>query len=436
VKQLLYITLVLGTAMSLTAQTLSFGEITLTAATPPTYVVNIVLASNGSQVAGLQFDVSVPAGLSVSNVVLAAGATATAATKEISTNTLPAANNPLGTGATAVTNGVRGIIIGAGLNDTSVSSTGGPSVIADGVVATITLTGAPTSGEVISLVNLAGTTPGGLNIAPVAVPLTIGAGSNDPGKTGNLNMFTTYLVGDTFPATGANVGTFGNNLVDINDAIQVLFTVNNVKGYTATACTDFFDAMDSFPQDTATVRGGNGVIDINDAIVTLFHVNNVSGYKTQPVRTTLGENGVCSASLKKTTADARMARPEVRGSLVVGPAQPAGNGQDRVPVYLQGSRDMARLAFSFGLGDLQSQLRFQAAPGMAPGLMSDQVRGVVVAAWVGGLDVGAGQQILLGYVVGPAGFASNLQVFGTSATGLNDLQIVGLDVSGAPLARQ
>src|SRR5580700_9189485 len=55
VRKFSYITLLLGMAGSLTAQTLSFGEITLVtpATTPPSYVVNIVLTTANTANAGL-----------------------------------------------------------------------------------------------------------------------------------------------------------------------------------------------------------------------------------------------------------------------------------------------------------------------------------------------------------------------------------------------
>ena len=58
-KQLSWMVLLLGTAMGLTAQTLSFGEITLVtpATTPPTYTVNVILTTSGTA-AGAQFDLN------------------------------------------------------------------------------------------------------------------------------------------------------------------------------------------------------------------------------------------------------------------------------------------------------------------------------------------------------------------------------------------
>jgi len=455
VKQLSWMVLLLGTAMGLTAQTLSFGEITLVtpATTPPTYTVNVILTTSGTA-AGAQFDLNYdPTQLTVT---VGLGSSATAVSKELSTICLgqalpgcsqPAQNNP-STKAT-INNGPgwRAIIAGVSLADSSTGTVGagGPTLIADGPVATLTIqptsTGAPTgtTGQKITFLNQVGTTAGNGQTAPSQITLAIGAGSSDPGATGVLDMYKIYQAGDTFPYTGDNLPNFGNGL-DVNDAIQVLFAVDSVKGYTKpAACTDRFDAMDSFPQDTPTVRGGNQAIDVNDAIVTLFRVDSVSGYNTHPVRTSLGYNGVCPT---KTTANVRtpnrqpISSPPVQGTLVLGNAEPSANGQVRVPVYLEAGRDLARLAFTFGLGDEQSQLHFQAAPGIASPFVVDSVRGVVVAAWFGGLDVIAGQRPLLGYVVGPSGFASNLKVFGMSAAGLNDHELVGLDVSGAPLAQQ
>jgi hypothetical protein len=123
----------------------------------------------------------------------------------------------------------------------------------------------------------------------------------------------------------------------------------------------------------------------------------------------------------------------VQGTLVLGTAEGSGTSQDRVPVYLRAGRDLVRVAVTFGLGDQQSRLRFEAVPGLAPSLVEDGQSGVVAAAWLEGLNVSAGQRLLLGYIVGPSGSAANLKVFGASASGRNDNQEVGLDVSGAPV---
>jgi hypothetical protein len=69
-------------------------------------------------------------------------------------------------------------------------------------------------------------------------------------------------------------------------------------------------------------------------------------------------------------------------------------------------------------------------------MLQDGQPGYVVAAWLEGLNVNAGQRLLLGYIVGPSGWAENLKVFGVSASGLTDNRLVGLNVSGAELVQQ
>jgi hypothetical protein len=438
-------------AASLTAQTLSWGEITavIPATTPPTYVVNVVLTSGSALttlcqttpsacLVGLQFDLGYTLANYTGNPVpLGLGASATTANADINTTTLPAANVPWITGAPATPNGPgqRAIIIGC---CTTTQTTPTSNTITDGVVSTVTAqpTAVPTAAGVytLTLLNLMGTSAGANNTAATAIPLTIGAGANDPKATGIVDLFETYLVGDSFPSTGDNLGSFGDGKVDVNDVVQVLFTVDSVPGYSVAKCTDRFDAMDSAPLDTATTRGGNGVVDVNDVVATLFRVDSVPGYLIHPVRVSLGENGVCPTGTP--TAHSIPTTPTVQGTIVLGTVEPSGSGQERVPVYLRAGRDLARLAFTFGVGDLQSQLQFVAAPGLAPTLLGDRVKGVIVAAWLGGMNARAGDQVLLGYVVGPTGYAANLQVFGSSAAGLDDHEIVGLDVSGAPVVRR
>ena len=103
---------------------------------------------------------------------------------------------------------------------------------------------------------------------------------------------------------------------------------------------------------------------------------------------------------------------------------------------MRGGRDLARTALALGLGDQKSQLQFQPAAGLAPSVKEEGQVGGVAAAWLQGLNVRAGQDLMLGYVVGPAGFASNLKVFGMSASSLDDSREIGLDVTGAAYVQQ
>jgi hypothetical protein len=180
------------------------------------------------------------------------------------------------------------------------------------------------------------------------------------------------------------------------------------------------------------------MLDIQDLILEFFRVNNVD--QSRPTR---ASRGLCPGSTNMTANVATPARravakppAEIGGTLLLGSAEGSGTAQERVPVYLQAGRDLVRVALTFGLGDQKSQLRFEAAPGTVPSMLQDGQPGYVVAAWLEGLNVNAGQRLLLGYIVGPSGWAENLKVFGVSASGLTDNRLVGLNVSGAELVQQ
>lgn len=438
--KLSYIALLSVTAASLTAQTLSFGEITLVTppTTPPTYVVNVILTTagtaNAGQVAGLQFDVNyTPAQL---NVAVAVAGTAAAASKEASTVSLtPQLYNPSTTAPLNPGPGQRVILTGVGMSDSSVSSTGGPSLIADGSVATLTVQPVgtvTTTNSVLTLMNLAATTAGGTNIAAQAVPLAIGPGSSDPSGTGTLNLYAAYLVGGIYPLTFNASPNFGSGKIALNDLILELLYQTGAQGYSTLppTCSDYFDAMDTFPADTATTRGGDGAIGLNDLILELLRQTGAQGYTILPVRPPRGE--VCTGSATK--ANARRAPLEVRATLVLGPAEGAGTSQERVPVYLRAGRDLAQAGIAFSAGGGEAPLHFQPAPGMTPSIMYDSQPGLVAVAFLAGLDARGGDNILLGYVVGPAGSAANVRVFGTSAAGLNDHQDFEVNFAGG--ARQ
>lgn len=446
------LSVLLGLAASLAAQTLSFGEISLItpAAAPagacptngPCYAVNLVLSTAGTQMAGLQFDLNyAPTSL---NVTIGLGAQASAASMDLNTVclgvaigscTTPASNNPSTKVAQNNGPGQRAIILGC---CTGSQTTPTSNLIADGVAATLFVqaTANPTNFKLTlptSVNYMAATSQGGNNQAAAAISLTVGAGSNDPAATGVLDMSKIYLVGDVYPFTADTVGHFGTGAVNVLDVVQVLFTSVNLQA-PPTACSDRFDAMDSAPADTATTRGGDGLINVLDVVETLFR--SVSLDKTTPERTSLG--GVCATQMKSNLrTDLSDARPRVEnyGTLRFGPAEPAANGGQRVPVSLLVTRDVPRVAVALGVGDQQSQLHFVSA-GVAPSLVQDSQVGVLALGWLDGLSIRAGENLLLGYVTGPAGYAANLKVFGVSAAGLNDSTKLGVDVSGVPVVQQ
>jgi hypothetical protein len=268
-------------------------------------------------------------------------------------------------------------------------------------------------------------------------PVAVGAGTN-----GVLNVVSTYKVGDVYPYTSDSTPNFGNGTMDILDLIQELFAVNNIPGFRPAAGSDRFDAMDIYPVDTGTTRGGDGVLEIRDLIRELFRVNNLD--MDRPWRACLGGAGHTSASGDATSLLAvgrngglmPIRRGAVSGALVLGAAEQAGEGTERVPIYLEARQDLLRAAVTFGLGDQRSPLRFVAAPGLQPSLVQDSQPGVVAVAWLEGVSVRAGGRLLLGYVAGPAGAAANLKVYGVSASGLDDNREVRLDAPAAAVPQQ
>ncbi|HUB82260.1 MAG TPA: hypothetical protein VMB03_25865 [Bryobacteraceae bacterium] len=461
------LSLFLGVAASLMAATnptLSFGEISSippanapTGACPlttkPCYSIALTLstantayagATGANALAGFQFDVNYdPNSL---NVVVGLGANTTGL--QVNTTTLPAANNPSSTAPANAGPGQRAIIIGccSGSQQTPTSS-----AIADGAVATLFVQ-ATASASAFTLTfpsttnYMAATSQGGNNIAATAIPLGVGAGSSDPNGTGVLDISTVYEVGGVYPSPSDTSG-FGSGSLALNDLVNVLFALNSVTTatYTIPACgSNRWDAMNTFPQDTAILRGGvaggEKTLTLNDLVTELFMLNSVTGYTTRPWRIPAPYN---CANLRTTSMGPSghrvVAPPETMATLIAGANQGAGTGQDRVPIYLESRVDLSHFGLSFGLGDRQSRLQFQAAAGVAPTLVQDGTSGLtgaIAAAWLNGLEVRAGQRMLLGYVVGPSGSAGNLKVFAMSAGLLDSHQEVGLELSGATLVQQ
>jgi hypothetical protein len=261
---------------------------------------------------------------------------------------------------------------------------------------------------------------------PGTVTIPISAGPN-----GALKVNASYLVGDVAPYTSDTAPKFGDGALNIMDLVQVLFAVNNVPGFRPAACSDRFDAMDSYPPDTAPTRGGDGILDIRDLVQELFRVNNLD--TSRPVRAAMGGAlpwaPCASGSSGNSIAPAEVSRESVaspalvsaaRGALAFGPPEQSGETEERAPVYLEARRDLAHVAVTFALGDQHSQLRFVPTAETPPSLAQDSQLGVVAAAWLGGVSVQAGNRLLLGYVAGPAGAVANLQVYGLSASGLDD----------------
>jgi hypothetical protein len=111
---------------------------------------------------------------------------------------------------------------------------------------------------------------------------------------------------------------------------------------------------------------------------------------------------------------------DVEGGLVLGfPERSDGIGE-RIPLYLAAKQDLFRVALTFALGDQRSQLRFVPTASAPPSLAQDNQLGAVTAAWLDGLTVRAGERLLLGYVEAPGETPANLQLYGVSASALDD----------------
>ena len=121
-------------------------------------------------------------------------------------------------------------------------------------------------------------------------------------------------------------------------------------------------------------------------------------------------------------------RPQTgaQGVLLLGDPERSSQAEERVPMYLAAPRDLVRVAVTFALGDQRSQLRFVPTAETPPSLVQYSQPGVVAVAWLEGMSVRAGERLLLGYVVGPAGATANLKVYGMSASGLDDNREVRL----------
>jgi hypothetical protein len=291
-----------------------------------------------------------------------------------------------------------------------------------------TIPASAVSGQSYTVAITGASAAGGGGVSPIAV----GAGAN-----ATLTAAIAYKVGDVYPYTSDTAPNFGDATMNILDLIQELFAVNNIPGFRPAACSDRFDAMDLYPVDAGTTRGGDGVLEIRDLIRELFRVNNLD--LDRPVRASRGGacafSGIAAAtSLEAVSRNGGLTpvrRAAVSGTLVLGEAERQGDGSERVPVYLEAGQDLTRVAVTFGLGDQQSQLRFVAAPGLQPSLVQDGQAGVVAAAWLEGVSVRAGERLLLGYVAGPAGALANVQLYGVSASRLDDNREVLLDARTA-----
>ncbi len=217
---------------------------------------------------------------------------------------------------------------------------------------------------------------------------SLGGATSEPGTF--AIAANSYMVGDGFPSAGFASGQFGDRALDNFDLIALLRAVTGIPGATPPACSDAFDALDSFPPDGLS-RGGDGALDNFDLIQALRRVTLLDA--TRPQRASRGL--ACPA------AQVAAARRHVPGLEI-------GSGERRVPVYYTAPAeiDLHGLSFSIGLPAFERDERLRFVPGELgpPTLQDDAVPGLIAVAWLGDLHVAGGRRILLGYVekTGPA----------------------------------
>jgi hypothetical protein len=246
-----------------------------------------------------------------------------------------------------------------------------------------------------------------------------------------------YLVGDTYPlGTDKNndndtddAGEFGNDALSIVDLIYALRAVTGITGWRPPACSDRFDAIDAYPVDTPTLRGGDAKLSITDLIITLRRVTGVDTSKPRRY----SRNMVCPAGagftpMRVTTP---IEQPETQAvGLEFGAAEAGEGGKVRIPLYLvaRGEAALAGLGFAVELeGAARVPLSFLANDAFQrSSLVDDGVVGVLALAWLNAFRLRPGQRVLLGWVeVEAAGTAPTLHILGFDAPTQNGARTRG-----------
>jgi hypothetical protein len=145
--------------------------------------------------------------------------------------------------------------------------------------------------------------------------------------------------------------------------------------------------MDGYPLDTNAIRGGDGLVNTLDLIETLRRVTNID--TSRPVRMSRGQ--VCAG----VSAPDRRTVPS---AAVDGIIQVEGSA-----VYLLANRNLnlAGLALSLILPAGQ-QAEFTAGE-IPPTIVDSAQPGAIAIAWLNGIQVPAGQRVLLGNISGAHG---------------------------------
>lgn len=294
---------------------------------------------------------------------------------------------------------------------TTITATGGTGSY------TWSATGLPPGMVLNSSTGILSGTPTNAANSPFQVNITVTDSSQATASQAySLAIVLAYLVGDVYPFTDDTAGDFGDDSLNTLDLIAVLRAVTNI-GPVPAPCSDRFDAMDSYPVDTATTRGGDGALNTLDLIVLLERVTSID--PSRPVRT---PRTTCNTSQAQTQAR----RDAVAGTLELVPAGPAGDGWQRTAVFLRATADLDLAGLSFSLTSASdSQLRFMPSD-HPPSIMDTGLAGNLALAWLNGWTARAGQRVLLGYAETPPG-SSPLAFHALSASAASDGRNVVLD---------
>jgi sugar lactone lactonase YvrE len=261
------------------------------------------------------------------------------------------------------------------------------------------------------------------------------------GANATVSVGRSYLAGDVFPLVSAlgdldgdndtdDAGEFGDTQLNTLDLIHALRAVTNMPGFRPPACSDRFDAMDSYPPDTSNARGGDGVLNTLDLIVTLRRVTNIDA--SRPARLSRGlacpasaaSVGAMAARKSEQAAAREAAAAEAIEAVEFGSPVALTGDVLRVPLYLRARREPVLAGLSLALGlerEGTERLRFVSAESGAPSLVDEGLPGRLAVAWLARLPLNADGPTLLGWVE-IAGWRDGQPV---SAP----LRIYGLDVS-------
>jgi hypothetical protein len=219
------------------------------------------------------------------------------------------------------------------------------------------------------------------------------------GQNNTLTVASLYNVGDIWPFTANNAGFFGDTPTSAINLLDLLEELRLVAGTEVIpACSDRYDAADTWPLDTQNTRGGDATLNLLDLLEELRRSANTD--TSRPTRPSRGLS--CPATAPQVVKLPPVHPSAAEAVLEFGEPKPTADGNWQTPVYVQANVDLSLvgLVFSveYALGDDEPQLKFIAADGFAPDLKDDSVRGKIAAAWLQDWTANAGDKVLFGYI--------------------------------------